>query len=112
MFIDEKFECATIPEVRKELFQNQKFKTKYPWRTEYKSKVKVISALYSKDDKFNIYAISIRKLLEVGTKNEKTQRFFGLSWIDQLVAACVLSNDYEITTGDKDLIDFMKQEFA
>ena len=36
MFMDERFECVTVHDVRKEVFQTQRFKTRYPWRNEFK----------------------------------------------------------------------------
>jgi len=32
MFIDDKFNCFTVREVWEEVFQTQKFRTKYSWR--------------------------------------------------------------------------------
>ncbi len=111
MFIDERFECATIPEVREEIVQTQKFKTKYPWRTQFKSKVQPIGSQYRKTKEFKLYSETIKNLVESVCINERTQRSFNLSRVDQIVAACVCVKGYGITTGDNDLIDFMKQEF-
>lgn len=112
MFTDERFECATIPEVRKEIFQTQKFKTKYPWRTQFKAKIKTLGSQYAQTEQFSLYLEVIKNLIESGSINQRTQKCFNLSRVDQIVAACVLANGYDLTTGDNDLIDFMKQEFS
>ena len=44
IFIDERYRCCTINLVRGEIFQNSRFKEKYPWRDDYKDKIKGISA--------------------------------------------------------------------
>ncbi|MFW9998198.1 MAG: hypothetical protein ACFFD4_39520 [Candidatus Odinarchaeota archaeon] len=112
MFSDNRFECVTIPEVRKEIFQTQKFKSKYPWRTEFKAKIKALGMQSARTEKYALYLEAIKNLIESGTINQKTRKSFNLSRVDQTVAAYALANEYEITTGDKDLIDFLKQEFS
>ncbi|MBA4419143.1 MAG: hypothetical protein C0392_14735 [Syntrophus sp. (in: bacteria)] len=39
MFTDERFDCVTVQEVCEEIFRTQRFKTKYPWRSDYKGRI-------------------------------------------------------------------------
>ena len=71
MFCDDRFECVTIPEVIHELFQTQKFKTSYPWRKEFKSKIKAIRTSEIEKGDFKIYLQSIRVLKQTGKRNKK-----------------------------------------
>lgn len=111
MFLDERFECKTIRDVWKEIFQTQKFKTKYPWRADYKRNIKPMAESQVEKGEFAFYLKTISNLIETGTINSQTGKFFNLSRVDQKIAACALTHQYEITTGDQDLIAFVKQEF-
>ncbi|MEA3378994.1 MAG: hypothetical protein U9Q69_05160, partial [Nanoarchaeota archaeon] len=55
MFCDDSYGCVTIQEVLQELFRTQKFKTKYPWRTKYKSKIKVLGKSKVESGDFKLY---------------------------------------------------------
>jgi hypothetical protein len=112
MFCDERFECITVPEVIKELFQTQKFKTSYPWRTEYKSKIKAIKTSEIEKGDFELYLKSIRNIIQTGRVNNRTGKYFNLSYVDQLVAACTVAHNYKLSTMDNDLEDFIRQEFS
>ena len=87
MFLDERYECVIIQEIIQEIFRTQKFKTQYPWRTRYKSKIKALgkSALETSD--FSIHMQAIQNLVTTGKINERTKRFFNLSYVDQKIAA-------------------------
>lgn len=112
MFTDERFECVTIKEARDEIFQTQKFKTKYPWRSQYKKKIVALGKTSVETDEFHLYCSTIRNLLESGKINQRTQKFFNLSAVDRKIAACVLAHNFNMTTCDSDLIDFIEQEFS
>lgn len=113
LFLDDKFECYTISDVRKELLRNQRFKTKYPWRNEYKSNIKCIpESDISNDELFQIYIDAINVMIDQGTINSKTDRLFDLSLTDKKIIATALSKGFKITTGDKDLMEFIQQEFS
>lgn len=43
MFQDKRYGCVTIKEVYNELFAMQKFKSRYPWRTDYRDKIGPLS---------------------------------------------------------------------
>lgn len=111
MFVDPNFKCVTTPNVRHEIFKTQKFKTKYPWREEYKSKIVAIgnSALQTKDMGINISAIDM--LTSTGVLNSKTGQLIDLSLVDKEIVACAAAYKYNITSGDGDLIDFAEQQF-
>jgi len=112
MFIDSQFECVTIPDVRNELFRTQKFKTKYPWRIQFKSEISTLGTSVFNTKEFDIYYWTIKNLIETGKINKRTGKYFDLSNVDQKIAACILSHDFGITTGDNNLIDFIIQEFS
>jgi hypothetical protein len=112
MFCDERFECVTVPEVIKELFQTQKFKTSYSWRIEYKNKIKAIGTTEIEKGDFKLYLQSIRSIIQTGKINKRTGRYFNLSRVDQTIAACTVAHNYKISTIDNDLEDFIRQEFS
>ena len=112
MFCDDRFKCVTIPEVIKELFQTQKFKTSYPWRKEFKSKIKAIRTSEIEKGDFQIYLQSIRSIIQTGKINKRTGKYFNLSRVDQIIAACSVAHNFKLTTVDNDLGDFIKQEFS
>ena len=109
MFRDDRYGCVTIQEVFQELFRTQKFKTKYPWRTKYKSKIKAVIKSKVETDDFNLYLEAIRNIIETGKINERTKKFFSLSYVDQQIAACSIAHGFKLTTVDDDLNDFVIQ---
>jgi len=112
MFHDDRFECVTIREVIKELFQTQKFKTSYPWRKEYKSKIKAMGTSEMRKGDFQVCLDIIKNSIQTGKINQRTGRYFNLSRVDQTVAACSIAHNFRLTTVDNDLEDFIKQEFS
>ena len=111
MFIDEKFGCSTIPQVHAELFKNQRFKTKYPWRNEYKSKIKTLGTSSLQTDEIKINIDTIHALLDVGIENTKTGRPVDVSYTDKHIIACAAANKFDITSGDINLLDLAEQQF-
>ena len=112
MFCDDRYECKTMQEVVRELFRTQKFKTKYPWRIKYKSKIKALGSSEVKQGDFDLNLNVIKNLVYAGTKNKKTNHFFDLSYVDQIIAACTITHNYKLTTVDDNLSDFVEQEFS
>jgi len=112
MFRDDRYGCVTVQEVFQELFRTQKFKTKYPWRTKYKSKIKALIKSKVETGDFNLYLEAIRNIIVTGKINERTKRFFSLSSVDQQIAACSIAHGFKLTTVDDDLADFIRQEFS
>ena len=112
MFCDNRFECVTIQEVFKELFRTQKFKTRYSWRKEYKSKIKAMGTSEINKGDFRVCLKTIKNIMQTGTINKRTGRYFNLSRVDQTIAACSIAHNYKLTTVDDDLEDFIKQEFS
>jgi len=111
MFRDDRYGCVTIQEVFQELFRTQKFKTKYPWRTRYKSKIKALERSKVEAGDFKLYLEAIRNIIETCKINERTKRVFSLSAVDQQIAACSIAHGFKLTTVDDDLNDFVTQEF-
>lgn len=112
MFIDVCYECFTTPSVRNEIFRTQKFKTRYPWREEFKSEITCLCSDLVENRKVSAYFDAIKTLIDNGTVNEKTGCDFDLSRTDMKFLSCALGNGYKITTGDCDLRTFGKQEFG
>lgn len=111
MFKDERYKCNTIKDVHDELFGTQKFKNKYPWRTTYKSKMRTLPETQMKDKKVAEYLDTIRLLINNGTVNNETNELFDISYVDSKIIACSLAYGYTISTGEKDIVNFAKQEF-
>ncbi|MEA3360820.1 MAG: hypothetical protein U9R17_15630 [Thermodesulfobacteriota bacterium] len=112
MFCDERYECVTIQEMIQEIFRTQKFKTRYPWRTKYKSKIKALEKSKVESADFKLYLEAIQNIIVTSKINERTKSFFSLSYVDQKIAACSIAHGFKLTTVDDDLNDFVTQEFA
>ncbi len=112
MFCDDRFECVTIKEVIKELFQTHKFKARYPWRKKYKAKIKAMGTSEINKGDFQIYVEAINNIIQIGKINKRTGRYFNLSRVDQTIVACSVTHNLRLTTVDNDLEDFIKQEFS
>ena len=112
MFIDEQYECSTIREVYDEMFIKQKrFKDKYPWRTQYKNDIKYLNQSEYKTDKFYKNKDIINHLILNGTIRERTGRCFDPSFTDQIISAFAITHDLRVATCDKELIDFLSEQF-
>lgn len=111
MFTDERFDCVTVQEVCEEIFRTQRFKTKYPWRSEFKHKIRQSGVLKNTDDNFEFHLDAIRHLIDAGGISSRTGKAFGLSFADKKIAAYVTAYDLEISSTDNSLIDFLEQEF-
>ena len=112
MFIDERFDCVTVQEVCEEIFRTQKFKTKYPWRTSYKNKIRPYGVLRNTGEDFALHLDVVRQIVDSGQTSLKTGRSFGLSSVDKKIAAYVTAYGLDISSTDNSLIDFLEQEFG
>jgi hypothetical protein len=112
MFCDERYECVTIQEVIHEIFRTQKFKIRYPWRERYKSKIKALGISQINKGDFKLHLDAVRNIVSAGKRNEKTNLYFNLSRVDQIIAACSIAHNFKLTTVDDDLAIFVKQEFS
>jgi len=112
MFLAEHYRCCTINVVRHEIFRTQRFVNKYPWRIDYKDKIRCLSNELTDNDDVSGFLQIITNLDEHGVVNEKTGRDFDLSYIDRKIIACALANGCRITSGDNDLKEFAKQQFG
>jgi len=111
MFLDKKFNCVTVLEVRKELIQTQKFKTKYPWKNDYKAKFQYSSFIVDKGKEFSLNFETVIQLIDAFIINIKTDRTFELSLVDKKIASYCITYNLELSSTDNDLIDFLDQEF-
>lgn len=112
MFSDPEFGTMTIPNVAREFISTQKFKSKYPWRSEFSSKVVPVLSNSMQDHNYVFILELIKKMLEDGVINTKTDRLFDLSVVDKEVVSYALSQGHAISTGDQGIIDFASQEFS
>ena len=106
MFCDERYECVTIQAVRREMFSTPRFKQKYPWQTEYKSKIKAVSTF-----KQDSQVASAVHMAAENNLNEVDGRPYGLSHADKEVASYAVSNSWGVATGDGGLLCFLPQQF-
>ena len=110
MFTSPAFECITLQEMHNELKRTPRFKDKYPWIKECLTQIKAQGLASYRNSPFpeNLKLIDVY----VSTKpNEKTGRFFNLSYPDKIVITYAVTNGCRITTGDRALADFAMQEF-
>jgi hypothetical protein len=112
MFTDERYKCKTIRDVHDEIVQTTKFKTRYPWTREIKSKIRVLSLTDEQKQDETAFFETISTLNKYGTVNRKTERIFDLSHEDMRVISHALSLNYQITSGDRGLVEFAVQEFG
>jgi len=110
MLTDECYNCVIPPQVRDEIFKTQKFKEKYPWRSRFRAEVQPLPKSQLEEGVF----LKVRQVVELTSFgiNEATGKRFSLSRVDKDIAACVQAFDYQLSTGDHDLRDFLKQEFS
>lgn len=112
MFLDKRFECVTIKNVCDEIFRTLKFKTKYPWRIKYKSKLKSLGSTIENDSLIqNRYKIIDNMVESAEVLNEKTGRPFYLSRTDKKIAACAVVLKHGVSTVEYELTHFLKQQF-
>jgi len=113
MFCDPKYECVTINVVYREIYQSSRFKNKYPWRDQYKSKIVAMgTTAENTPDILAKYKI-VENLVETrGVVNKKTGQPFYLSDTDKKIAACASALRYNVSTVEHDLTDFLNQEFT
>ena len=111
MFIDTRFECITIQDVRNEFFGTSKFKQKYSWRAQFKNKIQTLGTSLYETKEFNYYYRVIENMIDSFAYTYDKSRNYGLSSVDKRIAACVLANNFKISTSDMDLKDFLYNEF-
>ncbi|MBF0408118.1 MAG: hypothetical protein HQM10_12225 [Candidatus Riflebacteria bacterium] len=111
MFVDRKFDCVTSAVVLKEIYQTQRFKDRYPWRNQYKSKIMTNTDLVALGKKFEMTLKAINNMIFSGTFNQKSNKCFDLSGADQTLAALAVSNEFDLCSIDVNLVQFLEQEF-
>ncbi|MFH0958129.1 MAG: hypothetical protein V1897_05440 [Pseudomonadota bacterium] len=111
MFIDQKYDCVTVPEVRQEFVQTKKFKTKYPWREKYVAKIRAIPKTQLDNDVFQKAHSTVRTVHDTGLINPRTNKLFDLSRVDKLIISYAVAHNYVLSSVDNDLVDFAEQQF-
>ena len=111
MFINEAHECKTIREIHDEIVRTTKFKTKYPWTRGMRAKIRPVVLDQEQKEREAQYLEAVRTLNRIGTENLKAGRFFDLSFVDLKVISHALTLDYCISSGDRELVQFVQQEF-
>jgi len=111
MFIDERYNCFTVQEVREEIFQTQRFKSKYPWRNNFKRELTPKQFESEIVTSASLCFDVISKKIESGTLNERNNRFFDLGYKDKKIVAYALASKSTLATNDNDMRDFIEQEF-
>lgn len=111
MFVDVGYDCATIIEVKNEIFKTQKFKSKYPWRNEYKNKIQPIPYVKEKMETAEFNFNLVTNLVNSEVFNKKTGRIFDLSRVDRKIVSYVLAYELSLSSTDSDLVQFLEQEF-
>ena len=110
MFTDERYESVTIRKVYEEFTRKQKFK--YPCRNVFRSKIKSLGATIEESESVMRNFKLISNLIDTDTViNQSSGLFFDLSRVDRYIAACAATYHYDVSTVDRDLMDFLKQEF-
>jgi hypothetical protein len=112
MFVNVNFECCTIREIHDELIRTTKFKTRYPWIRDKRPKLKPLMLSEKKKKLEKTYFEAIKHLYLNGTLNKNNGKFFDLSHEDMKVISTALTLEYQISSGDKGLMQFAEQEFA
>ncbi len=113
MFINEKYGCCTIQNVRREIFETQKFKDKYPWRINYRDKINcLLNSNVQGSQEVSLYFETIDSLCQSGAINQTNGRDFDLSYTDKWLLAGALAHQYKITTGDNEIKIMGRQEFS
>jgi len=112
MFTDKRYECCTLTQVRQELLGTHKFKSKYPWRSDYKDKIKCLpNSNFSNNKPYETILDTINLLTTNDIASDQTGRRFDLSRVDRELLASSLSSKFVISTGDSELKEFAEQEF-
>jgi hypothetical protein len=110
MLTDSRYGCVTARQVWEEFFQTQKFKSKYPWRSNYKRQIRCLSqsAVDTKDYQL---ALKTAKILESNQRNHRNGKSYGLSRRDLEMAAIAIAHNYSLCSTDASLIDFLEQQY-
>lgn len=112
MFLDERYECLLLPSVVSEIFNTSRFKSKYPWRKDYREKMRAIPASAKDDDVYSQFRAVVEQLHASGIVDKRTDRLFSLSRVDREIVAFALAGGMRILTGDNGIVRFAAQEFA
>jgi hypothetical protein len=110
MFADERFGCITLPCVREEFVRVQRFKTRYPWRSELAGRIRTLTQAPFQTPEWPKTRNDIDTVARA-MPNTRTNRPFGLSRVDREIAAAVLHCNLDICTAERELAEFLEQQF-
>lgn len=110
MFTDTRFECVTLNAVNRELRQQHRFKTKYPWLADHVHKVRALPGTQVETGEYQRTLDAVR-ILRVTKRSQQDNRRFLLSPVDLEIAAAVIAHQYRFSTAERDLEEFIEQEF-
>ncbi len=110
MFNNEEFGCITVQAVWKEFTKTQKFKSKYPWRKNLKNQIKSKPNSEIKKDSFDLTYSAI-KMTNNSSNNTRNNKKYGLSPVDCEIAAIAVHNEFSISTTDRNLREFIEQQY-
>jgi len=110
MFRDSRYECVTLNAVFGELRRKNKFKTKYPWLDTYLPKVRGLPQTTVETAEYKRTLAVVRASSDSARSANDNHRF-GLSYVDIEIAATVVTHHYPICTAERDLEEFLNQEF-
>jgi len=112
MFSDLRFECKTIREVHDEIVRTTKFKSKYPWTREMRDRIRPLVLTDAQKKTESDHFSTVRELINFGTTNKVTKMLFDLSFVDIKVVTHCVTLGCCVTSGDKNLVQFLHQEYA
>lgn len=111
MFSDQRYNCYTLREVKEEIFQTQRFRSRYPWRDRYKKEIKPTIIRSGMEKSAELYSNIINNKIECGTLNKKNGKLFNLSRTDQKIVSIASASKSVLATDDREIQDFVEQEF-
>jgi hypothetical protein len=110
MLLDPRFECVTLQAVYRELRQQPRFKTKYPWLAGYLPKVRGLRQTEVETVEYK-RTLDVVRITRDTKRSSRDNRRFGLSQTDMEIAAAVVTHKHDISTVERDLEEFLEQEF-
>lgn len=105
MLQDGRYKCVISREIFEELTRTQKFFERYPWRVDYRSKLKKLpDSVQKSKDYLNLLEVVRLRILETAS--------YGISNKDKRILVCALQMGFELCSGDTLLCEFAHKEFT
>lgn len=111
MFKDPKYECVMMPDSYNEYTSSKKFKEKYEWRNDFKSKLQSLTTSQIKACGAEAALKEINQVVYF-CENAKRQACYAnlLSYADKRIAAATIGLEGTLCTMDGPLRDFVSNE--